>query len=531
MSNKEFIPFYRGLVLGEKKRRGTQPERAEKKKNKKNTVVVSSSEIEEELHTPSSSEGGSQRREEAQRESREEESRGGSEGGTRRNEEEEQSPHEIDNVQPTGGDERVPPVITQIGSGSFMPPGGSSQTGTTVPPIIHPYDLEEAESNEETDTDSISGSTDLSDPGQGRLRPWKPIKGKAPWTREEPWVVRDGEEEREMSLVEKIDNAKDMNEFSEVFYNDIASRKFNGFSTEASWERFLRHMVRVLTTMSLKASAFITKAQEERSSVSEAQTAIENLTQEVNGTKHQLKEKELALSVLQAQHVELMGKYQAHERKIELFRKTVQECQVKTRSSLEERDAEREKVGALETEKESLTKTLAETRIQLEAAKKEKQDLVQENQGLKQDLENSRKDAQEWEANYRSLEETNNVLEAENERVEAAKTEIEESLSKEKAEHLAKFLGSPAFSKVALFSQKPEILQLVYQTVENIGKIKGFKPEDFGLTNPTEGVIDVSSGVWEPETNEFLFEGSRLPHPGFSELKIKDPGASGSGSK
>ena len=106
-----------------------------------------------------------------------------------------------------------------------------------------------------------------------------------------------------------------------------------------------------------------------------------------------------------------------------------------------------------------------------------------------------------------------------------------ENLPEEKAGYLAEFLKSDAFAKVSLFVNKANILKFIYRALQRIGAIKNFTPEEFGIANPVPGILDVSSGEWDEETDTFIVNGTTVGRISFPEFLVRDPAESASESQ
>ena len=355
-----------------------------------------------------------------------------------------------------------------------------------------------------------------------RKKPWRKIKGQAPWTREEPWTVTENGVEREMTLEEKLLACKNVDEYNEILYNDIASQVYDGFRVSASWERLLRHNTRVLTALATKNSAFIVKAQAERHAMTDAQKAVDLLTKEVGKWQKKFGESQIELDKMKIEYQELKIMTSTDAENIEKLKKRVEELESQLEGSQKECSEEKAKVGNLETEKEKIIMEVQDLRTQ-------RNNLQAENSTLRTELGEALKSAEDWEDQYKSLELTNELLKADIQVAEDAKNDMMESLPEEKTEHLVKFLKSEAFSRASLVASQNTVEQTLYWAVKEIGAVKGFTPEEFGLKDTVGDKVDLSTGEWDEENDEFIFEGESLPESIAVNLTIPDPNASGSG--
>ena len=56
-------------------------------------------------------------------------------------------------------------------------------------------------------------------------------------------------------------------------------------------------------------------------------------------------------------------------------------------------------------------------------------------------------------------------------------------------------------------------------TVAEVGKVRGFTPEEFGLRNPESEEINLSGGRWDPKSDNFFdSKGNEIRCPKFEEL-------------
>ena len=565
LPNEEIIPKYRGLTVGNlkftKKRKAPKKGKVIQKEQKKQRIVSEEQGSSDqdiviiESHRQQrigGSERGSRGRSEdreSRRDSHTEDSLGSQENQERETHEERDF-QEGDDTEvhdeghqylvneeevPSPRREEVPSprreiAITQAGTsqpGTSQP--STSDAGTNVPPFpyLKPYVLRELESESESEENidpSLADSSELSGSRGLRKKCWKKIQGHAPWTRETAWTIIENGVEREMTLEEKLDSCKNVDEFNEVFHNDVASRVYDGFGTAGSWERLLRHNGRVLTTLLTKNNSFLAKAQAEKKAASDAQKAITNLTKEVEKWQKKFGEKQMELHTLQTDHTELQIRASGDGLKINQLMKRVQDLETELSDSRKECSEEKAKVGNLKIDKDNLLKEVNELRTQNTNYESEVED-------LKKKLDEARASAEEWEDSYKSLDKTNSLLEADIQRAEDTKNELIESLPDERASHLAEFLRSDAFAKASLYANKANILKFMYRAVQQIGVVKGFTPEEFGMANPVPGILNLSSGEWDQEADAFVIKGARIGNISFPELLIRDPAASGSESQ
>ena len=401
--------------------------------------------------------------------------------------------------------------------------------GPVSSPFLHMYlqGLASVESdNEEQEettppTDSMDASLFQSIRGL-RKKPWTKIEGRAPWTREEPWTIEENGVRREMTLEEKLVACRNMDKYNEIIYNDAASQVFDGVRISGGWEKLLRHNARVLNMLSMRNSAFIAKAQAERHQMSDAQKAINLLTKEVDTWRKKFGEKQIELDNLKINYKEMEIMTSADAEKVIRLGKRVEELEGQLRDSQKECSDEKAKVLGLEIERERLM-------MRINVLKTRGTNLQTENATLRTELGEALQKAEDWEDNCKSLEETKKILEADIQAAEDGKNEALESLPDEKAEHLTKFLKSEAFARASLVASQNTVEQTLYWAVKEIGAVKGFTPEEFGLKDSTGENVDLSTEEWDEEEDAFIFEGKNLPDTIPINLTIPDPNASGSG--
>ena len=240
--------------------------------------------------------------------------------------------------------------------------------------------------------------------------------------------------------------------------------------------------------------------------------------------RKELEDNRKELDELKINHSELQIMTSADAEKIERLTKRVQELEDELKDSRKECSDEKVKVGNLEADRNNLLKEINELRTQNVSRDKEMEE-------LKKKLSEAEAAAEDWRQNYKSLEKTNQVLEASIQQAEDDKTEFMENLPEEKASYLASFLRSNAFAKVSVFVNKSNISKFIYRTLQRVGVIKGFTPEEFGLRDSAPGILDVSSGEWDEESDTFIVNGVTVGRISFPEFTIRDPVESSSGSQ
>ena len=385
---------------------------------------------------------------------------------------------------------------------------------------ISPYVVKELRdrTSEDEEPEGEVDPSELTGVRGPRRKAWKKLETSVPQMR-----IKDGVE-RERTIEEKLDVCKDIDEFNEIFHNDVASRVYDGFNTGGTTEQHLTRSNRILLTLITRNNAHLSKLQAEKESKSEAQKAIEQLTQEVGTLRTELEETEKELDELKMNHQELRIKTSADAEKINQLTRRAQELEDDLKDSRKECSDEKVKVGNLEADKNNLLKEVNELRAQNTSRDKE----IEE---LKKKLSEAVAAVEEWRQDYKSLEKTNKVLEASIQQAEDDKTEFMENLPEEKAGYLAKFLRSNAFAKVSVFVNKANIKKFIYRTLQRVGAIKNFTPEEFGLRDSPPGILDVSSGEWDEESDTFIVNGVVVGPISFPELTFRDPVESSSGSQ